>query len=95
MLFRSVRFFHLDFLQASAIAKLVNVACNFSALAWFAWAGQVIWQLGALMAVCNILGSVAGTRLALRGGTSFVRKLFLLVVTVLILKTGYDAFLRV
>ena len=94
LIFLFVRFFHLDFLQASAIAKLVNVACNFSALAWFAWAGQVIWPLGVLMAVCNILGSVAGTRLALKGGAGFVRKLFLLVVTLLIIKTGYDAFSR-
>ena len=94
LIFLFVRFFHLDFLQASAIAKLVNLACNFSALAWFAWAGQVIWPLGVLMAVCNILGSVAGTRLALKGGAGFVRKLFLLVVTLLIIKTGYDAFIR-
>jgi hypothetical protein len=32
--------------------------------------------------------------LALKHGSGFVRKLFLLVVSVLILKTGYDAFLK-
>lgn len=92
LIFLFVRFFHLDFLQASAIAKLVNVACNFAALAWFAPSGHVIWQLGVLMAVCNIVGSIAGTRLALWGGTGFVRKLFLFVVSLLIIKTAYDAF---
>ena len=95
LIFVFVRFFHLDFLHASAIAKVVNVACNFAALAWFASAGQVIWPLGLLMAACNIAGSIVGTRLALRGGAGFVRKLFLLVVGLLILKTGYDGFLRV
>ena len=94
LIFLFVRFFHLDFLQASAIAKVVNVACNFAALAWFASAGHVIWQLGLLMAFCNILGSVTGTRLALWGGTGFVRKLFLIVVSLLIIKTTYDAFFR-
>lgn len=94
LIFLFVRFFYLDFLQASAIAKVVNVACNFAALAWFASAGYVIWPLGLLMAGCNILGSVIGTRLALKGGTGFVRKLFLLVVGLLILKTGYDGFFR-
>ncbi len=94
LIFLFVRFFSLDFLQASAIAKVVNVACNFAALAWFASAGQVIWPLGVLMAVCNVLGSVAGTRLALWGGTGFVRKLFLVVVSLLIIKTAYDAFFR-
>lgn len=94
LIFLFVRFFHLDFLQASAIAKVVNVACNAAALAWFASAGYVIWQLGLLMAGCNIIGAVVGTRLALKGGTGFVRKLFLLVVGLLIIKTGYDGFFR-
>ncbi len=46
------------------------------------------------MAICNVGGSLVGTRLALKHGSGFVRKLFLLVVSVLILKTGYDAFLK-
>lgn len=94
LIFMFVRFFHLDFLQASAIAKVVNVACNFAALTWFAAAGYVIWPLGLFMACCNIFGSIIGTRLAWKGGTSFVRKLFLLVVGLLIIKTGHDGFFR-
>ena len=35
-----------------------------------------------------------GTRLALRHGAGFVRGVFIVVVGALILKTGYDAFLR-
>lgn len=94
LIFMFVRFFHLDFLQASAIAKVVNVACNFAALSWFAAAGYVIWPLGLFMACCNIFGSLIGTRLALKGGTQFVRQLFLVVVGLLIIKTGYDGFFR-
>jgi hypothetical protein len=41
-----------------------------------------------------VVGSLAGTHLALRLGTGFVRGVFIAVVSVLILKTGYDAFLR-
>jgi hypothetical protein len=44
------------------------------------------------MAVCNIGGALIGTRLALWGGTGFVRKLFLVVVGLLIIKTGINAF---
>jgi uncharacterized protein len=40
------------------------------------------------------VGSLGGTHLALKYGTGFVRKGFLLVVSALILKTGWDAFLR-
>jgi hypothetical protein len=46
------------------------------------------------MALANVLGSLLGTRLALKHGTGFVRGVFLLVVSALILKTSYDAFLR-
>ena len=92
LIFLFVRLFKQDFLQASAQAKVVNVACNLAALLWFGAAGHVIWTLGILMAACNIVGSVLGTRLALWGGTGFVRKLFLMVVSLLIIKTTMDAF---
>ncbi len=93
LVFLFVRFFGFDFLGASAVAKVVNVACNIAALLWFGYSGHLLWQLGAVMAVCNVLGSLIGIRLALRHGSGFVRKLFLVVVTGLILKTGYDAFI--
>jgi uncharacterized membrane protein YfcA len=92
LIFLFVRVFGFDFLRASAVAKLVNVACNLAALTLFAGLGHVFWQLGLLMAACNILGSLIGTRLAIHGGTGLVRKVFLLVVSVLILKTSNDAF---
>lgn len=94
LIFLFVRFFGFDFLSASAAAKIVNVACNVSALMWFGYSGHLIWQLGMLMAACQICGSLVGTRLALKHGSGFVRKLFLVVVSLLILKTGYDAIIR-
>jgi uncharacterized membrane protein YfcA len=91
LIFLFVRFFGFDFLSASAAAKVVNVACNFSALMWFGYSGHLLWQLGLLMAVCQVAGSLVGTRLAIKHGSVFVRKLFLVVVTLLIVKTSYDA----
>ncbi len=94
LVFLFVRIFGFDFLGASAVAKVVNVACNFAALIWFGYSGHLIWQLGATMAVAQIAGSIIGSRMAMKHGSGFVRKLFLVVVTILILKTGYDAWLR-
>lgn len=94
LIFLFVRFFGFDFLSASAVAKVVNVACNLSALLWFWYSGHLLWQIGFLMAACNVSGSLIGSRLAIRNGSGFVRKLFLLAVSALILKTGYDAFFR-
>lgn len=92
LVFLFVRGFGLDFLRASAAAKIVNVVCNFAALAWFIPTGQPIWALGLMMAGCNIAGSMVGVRLALTRGVGFVRVIFLLVVAALIVKTSWIAF---
>ncbi len=93
-IFLFVRFLGYDFLNASAAAKLLNVATNLAAIVLFAWKGHIWWQVGLAMAVANVIGSLAGTRLALKHGAKFVRLVFIVVVTALILKTGYDGFLR-
>ncbi len=92
LLFLFIRFFGFDFLGASAAAKIVNVACNLAALWWFGISGNVLIQLGLLMAICNISGSILGSRLALRYGSGWIRKVFLVVLLVLIFKSSMDAF---
>ncbi len=94
LVFIFVRIFGFDFLRASAAAKVVNVACNFAALVCFAWVGHVAWALGFSMALVNMAGSALGSRLALKRGSGFVRVLFLVVVSLLILKTSHDSFFR-
>jgi uncharacterized membrane protein YfcA len=42
------------------------------------------------MGACNVLGSVVGTRLALLKGNRFVRLLFLVVVSAMILRYGIE-----
>lgn len=90
LIFLFIRFFGLDFLRASSAAKIVNVATNGAALLYFGANGYVLWALAALMAVFNIAGALLGTRLALRHGSGFVRKVFLAVASALIVKFGYD-----
>ena len=94
LVFAFVRIMGYDFLNASASAKLVNTATNFSALMLFAIQGQVWWHLALAMALANIVGSLIGTRLALKHGAGFVRIVFIGVVGALILKTGYDTWFK-
>ena len=94
LVFAYVRLMGYDFLNASASAKLINVATNFSALVLFAIQGHVWWHLALAMAVSNIVGSLIGTRLALKHGSGFVRQVFIVVVLALICKTAYDTWLR-
>ena len=94
LVFLFVRWLGYDFLSASASAKLLNTATNLAALSLFAYTGHVWWNFALTMAVANVAGSLLGTRLALRHGTGFVRVVFIVVVSALILKTGFDAFLK-
>ncbi len=94
LVFLFVRVLGHDFLHASAHAKVVNVVTNAGALATFAWAGLVLWHLALALALANVAGSFIGSRLALARGAGFVRGMFIVVVSLLIAKTGYDAFLR-
>jgi uncharacterized membrane protein YfcA len=92
MIFAFVRLFRLDFLHASSAAKVVNFATNAAALAYFAPTGHVLWAVGLAMAVFNIAGALLGARLALRHGSGFVRGVFIVVASVLIVRLGYDTF---
>ena len=83
----------LSFLHASATSKVVNTMTNLSALLLFAAGGHVLWVLGAAMAAANLLGSQLGTRLALRRGSAWVRRVFLVVVTALVLRLAWDVLL--
>lgn len=92
LIFLFVRFFGFDFLHASASAKVVNVATNLAALAYFVPHGYLLPVLAAAMALANVSGSIVGTRLALKHGSGFIRKTFLGVVGVLIVKFAWDTF---
>lgn len=79
-----------DFLQASAKAKIVNLATNTGALLLFIPHGAVLWLLGGILAVANVAGSYLGSRMAVSRGTTFIRVVFLVVVVALIAKLGVD-----
>ena len=89
-----VRLLGYDFLNASAAAKMINVATNLSALMLFSFKGHVWWHLALAMGAANIVGSLIGTRLALKHGAGFVRHVFIVVVLALICKTAYDTWLK-
>ena len=87
-----IRFFGFDFLHASAVAKIVNVSTNLAAIGYFVPNGYYIAAAALVMAVGNVAGSFVGTHLALRHGSRFVRKAFLVVVCGLIVKFAWDTF---
>ncbi|NTV69263.1 MAG: sulfite exporter TauE/SafE family protein [Azonexaceae bacterium] len=92
LIFGFVRLFGMDFIRASASAKVVNFATNVSAIGFFASHGPILWAVGLTMAACNLAGAYVGTHLALKHGAGFIRKAFLGVVSVLIVKQLIEIF---
>ena len=92
LIFLFIRYFGFDFLHASAAAKVVNVATNLAALAYFVPHGNVLPLAALVMAVFNVAGAQAGSRLALRHGSGFVRVVFLCVAALLILRFAWDSY---
>lgn len=90
LVFALVGVLGLAFLRATATAKVVNVATNLGALLVFAPQGHVVWGLGLLMAAANVLGGYVGAHTAVARGSRFVRVVFLVVVSALVLRLGAD-----
>ncbi len=88
-LFGFVVLFHLDFITASALSKIANLSTNCAALSFFLPAGYVVWEVGCVLALGNLIGSLIGASLAVKKGTGFVRKVFLIVVTALTARLSY------
>lgn len=86
LIFIFVRFFGYDFLHASVSSKAVNLMTNFAALAFFLPAGAFFLSASLTMAACNVMGAIIGTHLAVKKGSQFVRRFFLLLLAVLISK---------
>nr|WP_231716111.1 TSUP family transporter [Arthrobacter zhangbolii] len=83
-----------NFLAASAKAKIVNMATNIGALAFFLPHGSVLWGLGLVLGLANMVGGYIGARMAVTQGSRFIRVVFLVVVGALIIKLGHDVWVE-
>ncbi len=89
-----IAFLGFDFLKASANAKIVNLATNFGSITLFAFKGKILWKIAIPMAICNAIGAWLGAKLALSKGNGFIRVFFLVVVGLMLLRFGYDVFIK-
>jgi uncharacterized membrane protein YfcA len=82
----------LSFVGASAIAKVVNVSTNFASILVFGISGSIMWAVGLSVGICNLAGGFIGSHVAIRRGSDFVRKFYLLVTFALIVRVLFDVF---
>lgn len=76
------------FLEASAKARMANWATNLAALCVFVPQGAVLWRVGLIMGVCNLVGGYVGARVAVERGAKFVRLFFIVIVGAFVVRIG-------
>lgn len=79
-----------NFLEASAKARMANWATNLAALCIFVPQGAVLWKVGLVMGLANLVGGYVGARTAVSRGSRFVRIFFIVVVSGFIVRIGGD-----
>ena len=82
----------LHMVNASAVAKVFNLASNVGSFVTFALAGKVVWAVGLPVALANVLGGYAGSLLAVRTGQELIRRTILLVFAVLFVSLALKYF---
>jgi len=90
LIFLFVAVLGFDFLRASAMAKSVNWASNIASLVLFVARGSWLPVVALAMAAGNGLGGYLGARTALSKGSALVRGVFIIVVSALILRLGWQ-----
>ena len=78
------------FLQASVNAKVANLTTNLAAIVVYGIHGEILLVLGLAMAAANVIGGLIGARMAVSNGNAFVRRVFLVVMVILIATLGWD-----
>lgn len=79
-----------DLRTASGNAKILNLASNYASLITFAFAGTILYGVALPAALCGVAGNYLGARCALTRGAKFIRPMMLIVLSLLMLKLGWD-----
>lgn len=82
----------LNLKTATARTKILNFTSNIVSVVVFVIGGKIIWMVGLLMGVGQILGAYLGSTLVVKKEIKFVKTFFLVVVGITILKLVYSSY---
>ncbi|WP_040192957.1 TSUP family transporter [Clostridium culturomicium] len=77
LVFGFINILGLNFLKASANARVLNFVSNISALVTFALSGNINYLIGIPVCILMILGAKIGTRLAINKGNKIIKPIFI------------------
>ncbi len=80
--------------RATGYCKVMNFTSNIVALSLFWAGGNVLVPVGLSMAAGQVLGARAGSNLAIKKGTGFIRPVFMTVVFITIVRIVYVNYIK-
>jgi uncharacterized membrane protein YfcA len=86
LIFAIIAFLGYGFRKAAALGRVLNLGSNLSALAYYAWSGNVAWAVGLPMAASMALGGYVGSHTTLRHGDRFLKPMFVAITGALLLR---------
>jgi uncharacterized membrane protein YfcA len=78
--------------KATAYTKVFNLTSNLAALLCFALANNIDYSVGLCMAAGQLIGGRLGAQLAIKNGATFIRPIFLIMVSATIATLLYRQF---
>lgn len=86
LLFALVSLLGYGFRRAAALGRVLNLASNVSALAYWIYAGQVVWAVGLPMAASMAAGGWVGSHTTLKHGDRYLKPLFVVITLALMMR---------
>ena len=73
-------------IAATGAAKVLNLSTNIASLIFFIIGGNVLWKVGLAMMVGQTIGAYAGSHLVVKGGSTIIRPVIVLVCLAMVTK---------
>ncbi|MBL0687735.1 MAG: TSUP family transporter [Sulfurospirillum sp.] len=83
----------LNLKSATAQTKIMNFTSNIVSLGVFVIVGEILWIIGIIMGIGQVIGAYLGSSLVVKKDVKFVRTFFLIIVGITLLKLLYDSYL--
>ena len=90
LMFCLIKIFKLDFSSASGNTKILNLSSNFASLVVFGYLGKLNLAYGLPIALVMTAGALIGSKLAITRGNKFIKPVFLVVTSILIVQMLID-----
>lgn len=95
LIFALIRIFKLDFTNASGNAKILNLASNLASMCLFIYLGKVNFFYSIPIGIIMIFGAILGAKMAVTKGTAFIKPMFLIVTTIVLIKMILESMLGI